>query len=599
MGKKKDKKRDMGVEEKLAAANRMALSAFEMADGLQRAALDRDENVEEATAALERSLEALEAVQAATTSPLDEELVHHAFKRSKAALSKAVELENATQVASKPEPEPAEDVSSSVILSAGGEAAEVEGYRAAPARCVPTQPAPAPVLENVSRETFVRDAPPEPAPEPSGRAAVALRIARASVEAAEAAQKTGLPQAATVLEASHAALALAEAAARAEAASTPDTDALMEVALASASRALADAQSLSVPAPEPIADPVAEPGPEPERTTIDLPFIENVAIPSSSAPVPVPAPEPSTLTSSGTPPASPDGSMPAPGSLPLSPKEQKLQARAEARAVKERAAAHKTADAQAKADAKAEAARAKEAAKQERHQAKADAKASKRTGAAATPAPEAAPAPASAQSTPVSENVSRETFVPVETPTPTPAPVTAPVAPAPEQPKQSHAARNVCIALLLLLLVVAGLVLAAWLGLFRLPDAVQSRIDLLPDLHATSGKLNAADSPVAPGSYRLVVNQIPTSQGPENVVNVEFENPTQNTYSARMDVYLDDTGELVGSTRMIAPGSYLEDLALAGDLPSGTYQATAKVGVYSGATQVNTMSAALELRIEG
>ena len=183
-----------------------------------------------------------------------------------------------------------------------------------------------------------------------------------------------------------------------------------------------------------------------------------------------------------------------------------------------------------------------------------------------------------------------------------PAPVASPApaaeACAPEQ-KQPRAARNACIALLVLLLLVAGLVAAAWLGLFRLPAPVQDRIDLLPDPHAVSGRLNAADSPVAPGSYRLVVNQIPTSQGPANVVNVEFENPAQNEYSARMDVYLDDTGELVGSTRMVAPGSYLEDLALAADLAPGTYRATAKVGVYSGATQVNTMSAALELRIEG
>ena len=160
-------------------------------------------------------------------------------------------------------------------------------------------------------------------------------------------------------------------------------------------------------------------------------------------------------------------------------------------------------------------------------------------------------------------------------------------------------AKGMKIASLVLLLLVAGLVAAAWLGLFRLPAPVQDRIDLLPDPHAVSGRLNAADSPVAPGSYRLVVNQIPTSQGPANVVNVEFENPAQNEYSARMDVYLDDTGELVGSTRMVAPGSYLEDLALAADLAPGTYRATAKVGVYSGATQVNTMSAALELRIEG
>lgn len=283
--------------------------------------------------------------------------------------------------------------------------------------------------------------------------------------------------------------------------------------------------------------------------------------------VPAPAPGPS-----GMPAASPDEPLPAPGTLPLSAKERKRQARADARAAKERAAkertsARKAPGAQAVCDHEAEEAQAKAARKAVVPRAEVGGKAAERPGAPTVPAPVASPAPAAA-------------------------------ACAPEQ-KQPRAARNACIALLVLLLLVAGLVAAAWLGLFRLPAPVQDRIDLLPDPHAVSGRLNAADSPVAPGSYRLVVNQIPTSQGPANVVNVEFENPAQNEYSARMDVYLDDTGELVGSTRMVAPGSYLEDLALAADLAPGTYRATAKVGVYSGATQVNTMSAALELRIEG
>ncbi|PNV66690.1 hypothetical protein C2L71_11835, partial [Enteroscipio rubneri] len=301
------------------------------------------------------------------------------------------------------------------------------------------------------------------------------------------------------------------------------------------------------------------PAPRPEQ----IPALEDVSRETSvrdvhTAPgfVPAPAPGPS-----GMPAASSDEPLPAPGTLPLSAKERKRQARADARAAKERAAkertsARKAPSAQAVCDHEAEEA-----------QAKAARKAAERPASPTVPAPVASPAPAAE-------------------------------ACAPEQ-KQPRAARNACIALLVLLLLVAGLVAAAWLGLFRLPAPVQDRIDLLPDPHAVSGRLNAADSPVAPGSYRLVVNQIPTSQGPANVVNVEFENPAQNEYSARMDVYLDDTGELVGSTRMVAPGSYLEDLALAADLAPGTYRATAKVGVYSGATQVNTMSAALELRIEG
>ena len=579
MGKKKDKKKGMDMEAKLVAANRMALAAFEAADALQRRALESGSGVEEATDALRCALEALGAVQAADSRPRDEELVRSAFKRAKAVLKRTEALKAAAdaqpseplsvaepacvaaRVAEPAEAGPARAAEPASMAASAAESAPE--FAPTPVQAVAPIPAPAPAPEDVSRETSVRDVhtAPLPAPASSGRAAMARRIALAAVEAAEAASQGGLPQAPATLDAARAALALADAAARAEAASTPDMEALAQVALASASRALADAQSLGGPVPAPRPAPVrnAQPAPRPEQ----IPALEDVSRETSvrdvhTAPgfVPAPAPGPS-----GMPAASSDEPLPAPGTLPLSAKERKRQARADARAAKERAAkertsARKAPSAQAVCDHEAEEA-----------QAKAARKAAERPASPTVPAPVASPAPAAE-------------------------------ACAPEQ-KQPRAARNACIALLVLLLLVAGLVAAAWLGLFRLPAPVQDRIDLLPDPHAVSGRLNAADSPVAPGSYRLVVNQIPTSQGPANVVNVEFENPAQNEYSARMDVYLDDTGELVGSTRMVAPGSYLEDLALAADLAPGTYRATAKVGVYSGATQVNTMSAALELRIEG
>ena len=155
--------------------------------------------------------------------------------------------------------------------------------------------------------------------------------------------------------------------------------------------------------------------------------------------------------------ASPDEPLPAPGTLPLSAKERKRQARADARAAKERAAkertsARKAPGAQAVCDHEAEEAQAKAARKAVVPRAEVGGKAAERPGAPTVPAPVASPAPAAA-------------------------------ACAPEQ-KQPRAARNACIALLVLLLLVAGLVAAAWLGLFRLPAPVQDRIDLLPDPHA-------------------------------------------------------------------------------------------------------------------
>lgn len=446
---------------------------------------------------------------------------------------------------------------------------------------------------------------PDPAPL-AGRAAIAQRIALAAFEAADAAQVRaletgmGVERSTGVLETALAALALADAAAEAETSSAPDAGEQVEAALEAAAAALRDAQPSEPESeleqePEAISSPVLEhemasreemvrdglpplfvadsitdepsealrpvPALCPSSHVCDLPKIEMVADPSSSVSTEIIAVP-----------------MPAPGTLPLSKREKRQRARADARAAKERAAAERANEAQARRERRAGDERGKATAKAASEQAKKNCKEAKRQAEGSVKAAAAETAPAD------------------QSPTAT---ATVPASAAPDYEKQPRAARNACIVLALLLLATAGLVVAAWLGFFRLPAAVQDRIDLLPDPNATVGKLNAADSPVAPGSYRLVVNQIPTSQGPANVVNIEFENPVQNSYSARMDIYLDDTGELVGSTRMVPPGAYLEDLTLVGDLPPGTYEATAKVGVYSGATRVNTMSAALELRIEG
>lgn len=322
------------------------------------------------------------------------------------------------------------------------------------------------------------------------------------------------------------------------------------------------------------------PAPPHAARVLDLPAID------LACPTPVASAAASASSSSGMPIITTSEEMPAPGTLPLTKHEQKQRARADARVAKERARKEKAAAKQAAKDERA----AERQAKAEAKHAAAQAKRSAKKGSAQDQTDRSEPDPRSAAAAAATADADATAAEQ--------SPAVAPAVTVLEQPKRSHAARNACIVLIILLAVTVGLVAAAWLGLFRLPPAVQDRIDLLPDMHATAGKLNAADTPVAPGSYRLVVNQIPTSQGPSKVVNVEFENPAQNTYSARMDIYLDDTGQLVGSTRMVSPGTYLENLTLIEDLSPGTYQATAKVGVYSKATQVNTMSAALELRIE-
>lgn len=170
-----------------------------------------------------------------------------------------------------------------------------------------------------------------------------------------------------------------------------------------------------------------------------------------------------------------------------------------------------------------------------------------------------------------------------------------PIAPtgAPRRPK---AAKIACAALAVVLLALAGLVGAAWWGLINLPDPVQERILLLPDAHAKEGRLNAAETEVPPGSYQMVLNQVAAMSEGSRTLRIAFENPAANDYAARLVLSCD--GAVVAETGMVQPGRYVETVELDRALPAGEHHLSAAVLVYSGATQVNTMSADVSVRVK-
>ncbi len=173
----------------------------------------------------------------------------------------------------------------------------------------------------------------------------------------------------------------------------------------------------------------------------------------------------------------------------------------------------------------------------------------------------------------------------------------APATPAPAAtPKPPHKFRTACIALTCLLALMVGLVLAAWFGLFKLPDPVQERLYLLPDPHAQAGALNAADVEVPPGGFQLVLAQLCTMEAGSLDCPVQFENPAANAYSARLVLEVD--GEEVARSGMVAPGSYLGAVRLDHALPAGEHEARAVVLVYSGATQVNALASNVTIRVK-
>lgn len=143
--------------------------------------------------------------------------------------------------------------------------------------------------------------------------------------------------------------------------------------------------------------------------------------------------------------------------------------------------------------------------------------------------------------------------------------------------------RKIVLSLLAALVLTAGVLFAAgYFGWLRLPEAIQAQIDILPDIYARTGTLHAGEeTDVGPG-YRVVINQTPCVRSGEKECNIEFENPAENSYNARIALYLDDTGELLANTKRVDPGKYIKTLKLKKELSPGDYPITVRLDLFDG-----------------
>ena len=131
-----------------------------------------------------------------------------------------------------------------------------------------------------------------------------------------------------------------------------------------------------------------------------------------------------------------------------------------------------------------------------------------------------------------------------------------------------------------------------------LPDPVQAQVDILPDSHARNGTLHAAEErTVEEGDFWVVINQIPKVELGKKTCNLEYENPEANHYSARVNLYLTETGEHLGGTRRVDPGSYVKDITLTKKLETGDYPVTAQIELFQEKTPAGSMSLDIILRV--
>jgi len=133
---------------------------------------------------------------------------------------------------------------------------------------------------------------------------------------------------------------------------------------------------------------------------------------------------------------------------------------------------------------------------------------------------------------------------------------------------------------------------------FGLPAPVQARVDILPDRNAVDGSLHAADgTALEEGQYRVVVNQLPTMKEGSQECNLEFENPPENRYGSRINLYLKSTGGRIGGTRLVPPGKYVEMITLNQALEPGEHPVLAKLELFDERKPAGEMTLELTVRV--
>lgn len=165
--------------------------------------------------------------------------------------------------------------------------------------------------------------------------------------------------------------------------------------------------------------------------------------------------------------------------------------------------------------------------------------------------------------------------------------------------KRTGSFRVRCLMAVVLVMIIS-LLICAGVVIYGFPAPIQAQIDILPDQNARAGTLHAEEAvEVSDGEFWLVMNQLPTMEEGSLDCNIEYENPVSNQYSARASLYLQEDGKLLGSTRRVDPGNYVETIRLKKKLPPGEYPVTVKLELFEQKKPVGEMSVNIILRVTG
>ena len=158
--------------------------------------------------------------------------------------------------------------------------------------------------------------------------------------------------------------------------------------------------------------------------------------------------------------------------------------------------------------------------------------------------------------------------------------------------------RGIIVLALAVVLAAAILGVSACVAGYGFPEPLQALIDIQPDQNAKNGTLHATEAQeVAAGDFWVVMNQLPVVEEGSRECSIEYENPSTNHYSARISLYGKEDGELLGNTRRVDPGNYVETIVLKKELPPGEYPVTVRVELFEEKKPAAELSIEITLRV--
>lgn len=83
-----------------------------------------------------------------------------------------------------------------------------------------------------------------------------------------------------------------------------------------------------------------------------------------------------------------------------------------------------------------------------------------------------------------------------------------------------------------------------------------------------------------------------------SVGNIYIANPQNNTLDMKVDIYLNETGEIIYKSGILKPGDLIEKDSLRKDIPKGSYDATAIISAVAPNTEVIMGEVELEVKID-